>query len=151
MDKQLASFLEEGLAIHIATRSASLAPGGARVPAVKVDEDGEHLVAFVPKVSAAPILRDVEDNGQVALVFTRPVDERGCQVKGVAAGVREAREDEREWVIAQWERFRDTLEVVGFPRIATDAWIVWPAVAVRVRITATFDQTPGPGAGRPLP
>ena len=72
-------------------------------------------------------------------------------MKGTAAGVREAREDEREWVVAQWERFRDTLELVGLPRIATDAWAVWPAVAVRVRVNATFDQTPGPGAGRPFP
>src|SRR5690606_13445323 len=45
MDQQLAAFLEEGLVIHIATRSAALEPDGARVLAVKVDEDGEHLVA----------------------------------------------------------------------------------------------------------
>lgn len=146
----MASFLEEGLSIHIATRSGDLDPNGARVPAVKVEEDGNHLVAFVPAAASAAILRDIDDNGQVALVFTRPIDERGCQVKGIATGTRDASDDERELIVAQWERFRDTLESVGLPRIATDAWIVWPSVAVRVRVTATFDQTPGPGAGRPL-
>lgn len=151
MDQQLAAFLEEGLVIHIATRSAALEPDGARVLAVKVDEDGEHLVAYVPAAAAGPILLDIEDNGQAALVFTRPTDERGCQVKGTATAVREAREEERGFVLAQWERSRDTLEKVGFPRVATDAWAVWPAIAVRLRVGATFDQTPGPGAGRRLP
>src|SRR5690606_1289920 len=141
MNAQLASFLEEGLSIHLATRSAALEADGARVAAVKVEEDGEHLVAYVPAVAAGPLLRDIEDNGQAALVFTRPTDERGCQVKGVATGTREAREDERAFVVAQWERFRDTLEQVGFPRVASDGWVVWPAIAVRVRVGAMFDQT----------
>ena len=40
--------------------------------------------------------------------------------------------------------------MVGLPRVATDGWVMWPAVAVRFRVNALFDQTPGPGAGAPL-
>jgi len=34
--------------------------------------------------------------------------------------------------------------------VATKAWVTWPAVAIRVRANALFNQTPGPGAGAPI-
>lgn len=150
MDRQLADFLEEGLASHIASRNADLEPNAARVVALKVDEDRQHVIAYVPKVSTGAVLDDLRSNGQVALVCTRPSDDKGCQVKGVFTDVRDATPDEHAFVIAQWERFRDTLEQVGLPRAPTDAWVTWPCVAIRFRVNALFDQTPGPGAGAPL-
>ncbi|MGE0462973.1 MAG: pyridoxamine 5'-phosphate oxidase family protein [Vicinamibacterales bacterium] len=151
LDRQLADFLEAGLAIYIASRNADLEPNGAHVVAVKVDDDLQHVVAFVPTVSAGAVLEDLRSNGQVAVVFTRPPDEKGCQVKGVFTDARDARPGERDLVLGQWERFRDRLEQVGLPRAPTDAWVTWPSVAIRFRVNALFDQTPGPGAGAPLP
>ena len=52
IDKELAAFLQEGLAIHIGTRNARLEPNGARVVAVRVEDDGTHVVAYVPKLAA---------------------------------------------------------------------------------------------------
>lgn len=150
LDRQLAEFIEDGLAIYIASRNADLGPNGAHVVALRVDDDLQHVVAFVPAVSAGPVLDDLRSNGQVAVVCTRPPDDKGCQVKGVFTGVRDAGPDERAWVIAQWERFRDKLEQVGLPRAPTDSWVTWPCVAIRFRVNALFDQTPGPGAGAPL-
>ena len=150
LDKELAAFLEEGLSIYVATRNAQLEPNGARGSAVKVDEDGTHIVVFVPAVSAGTVLQDLRCNGQVAVVMTRPPDDRGCQAKGLFVEAREAIDGEHAFVVAQWERFRDRLEMVGLPRVATDGWVVWPAVAVRFRVNALFDQTPGPGAGAPI-
>lgn len=151
IDRQLADFLEEGLSTHIASRNARLEPNAARVTALVIEPDGRHVVAFVPTVAAAAILADLGDNGQVAMVCARPPDERGCQVKGVFIEARDAREDERALVMEQWERFRDKLALIGLPRVATDAWITWPCLAIRVRVQALFDQTPGPGAGARLP
>jgi hypothetical protein len=150
LDKELAAFLEEGLSIYVATRNAQLEPNGARGSAVKVDQDGTHIVVFVPSVSAGTVLHDLRSNGQIAVVVTRPPDDRGCQAKGVFVEAREAADDERAFVIAQWERFRDRLEMVGLPRVATDGWVAWPAAAIRFRVNALFDQTPGPGAGAPI-
>jgi hypothetical protein len=150
LSQQLASFLEEGLAIHLATRNARLEPSAARVAALTVDPDRRHVLAFLSEGGASAVLADLEDNGQVAIVCARPPDERGCQVKGVFSGARPATSAERAIVVAQWERFRDRLEVAGLPRVATDGWVIWPAVAIRVRVQALFDQTPGPGAGAPL-
>ena len=150
IDKQLAAFLEEGLSTHIATRDAALDSHAARVVAVSVEPDGRHLVAYVPEAAAPQVLPDLEANGQVALVFARPTDERGCQVKGVYTGARAGEASERERVGAQWERFRDVLDLVGVPHRASASWIAWPVVAIRLRVTALFNQTPGPGAGAPL-
>jgi hypothetical protein len=150
IDTQLAAFLQEGVGIHIATRNPALQPNGARAVAVTVEPDGEHLVVYVARVAAARILADLEANGQAAVGFGRPVDDRACQVKGVFVGARDATEDERPKVLAQWDGFLDSLEKIGIPRAATRTWVTWPAVAIRLRANALFNQTPGPKAGAPL-
>ena len=150
IDRELAAFLEAGLVIHLGTRNASLEPWGARVTAVTVDADGSHVTAYVPKVAAGRVLRDLEDNGLAALVFVRPTDDRACQVKGTFVGSRAARSPERSAVMAQWDHVLGTLERIGIPRALSNAWTTWPAVALRVRVTDLFNQTPGPGAGASL-
>ena len=150
IQKELAAFLEEGIAINIGTRSASLQPNGARVVAVKVDDDGRHVTAYVPAAAAPLLLPDLEASGQAALVFARPPDERACQVKGAFTAVRPAADDEQAFVVEQWTRWMRRLETIGLPRMAYESWQIWPCVAVRIQVTALFDQTPGPGAGQVL-
>jgi hypothetical protein len=150
IDQQLAAFLQEGVGIHVGTRDAALQPNGTRALAVRVEEDGRHVVVYVAAVAAARILPDLENNGQIAVGFGRPIDDRACQVKGVFIESRPAAEGERSAVCAQWDGFLGSLEKIGIPRAATSTWVTWPAVAIRLRVNALFDQTPGPGAGAPL-
>lgn len=150
IDQQLAGFLEGGVGIHIGTRDEEFQPNGARAVAVKVEDDGAHLIVYVTKVAAARLLPDLESNGQAAVVFSRPTDDRSCQVKGVFVSSRAARANERPFVMAQWDRFLEQLERVGIPRAAFEGWVTWPSLAIRLRATALFEQTPGPGAGAPL-
>jgi hypothetical protein len=150
IDAELSAFLHEGVGIHIATRNAALQPNGARALAVKVEDDGRHLVVYVARVAAARLLQDLEDNGQASVGFGRPVDDRACQVKGVFIESRDASEAERPFIAAQWDGFLTNLETIGIPRAATRGWITWPAVAIRLRANALFNQTPGPGAGAPI-
>ena len=147
IDTPLARFLEEGLGMHIGTRDAQLQPAGARAIAVTVEEDGTHLDVYVAEVAAVRILGNLTSNGQAALTFVRPVDDRACQVKGEFVSVRPAAAGERPQVAAQWDRFLAQLERIGIPRAATAGWITWPASVIRIRTTAIFDQTPGPTAG----
>ena len=51
---------------------------------------------------------------------------------------------------AQWNGFLGSLEQIGIPRAATTSWVTWPAVAIRLRVNALFNQTPGPNAGAPI-
>ena len=150
IDPELRGFLESGLGIHIGTRDVHLHANGARAAAIKVGEDGLHLVVYLAEVAARRVLPDLRSNGQAAVVFARPTDDRACQVKGIFVDARAAGENEREFVDAQWDRFLDQLERIGIPRLAAQGWITWPAVAVRLRATAVFEQTPGPDAGAPL-
>lgn len=146
----LAAFLEGGLSIHLGTRDAQLQPNGARAAAVTVDEDGTHLTVYVASVAATRLLPDLESNGQAAVVVCRPTDDRSCQVKGEFVSVRTAHADEQATVTAQWNGFLEELARIGISKAAAEGWATWPAVAIRLRATALFDQTPGPGAGAPL-
>lgn len=147
---ELASFLQEGIAIQLGTRNARLEPNGVRVVAVTVEHDGTHVIVYVPQIAAPHVLPDLESNGQAALAFARPPDERACQLKGVFAGARTASADERAAVQAQWDRWLDRLTTIGYARSTFAHWTAWPCTAIRVRVNAIFNQTPGPGAGAPL-
>ena len=150
IDAELATFFQQGIAIQLGTRNARLEPNGVRVVAAIVEPDNAHVVAYVPEMAAAKVVPDLESNGQAAIVFSRPPDERACQVKGTFAGARAATADERPLVQAQWDRWLDRLATIGYPRQTFEHWSSWPCVAIRVRVNAIFNQTPGPGAGAPL-
>jgi hypothetical protein len=97
------------------------------------------------------VLPNLEDNGLAAIVFARPPDERSCQVKGVFAGAQAAAAADRAFVVGQWHRWLQRLTTIGLPLETLEGWDAWPCVAIRVRVTALFNQTPGPNAGVALP
>jgi hypothetical protein len=150
IDAELALFLQQGLAINIGTRDAALAPPAHRRHAARVEPDGTHVVVYVPAVGADAVLADLAHNGQAAVVFARPMDDRACQVKGTYVSHRPATADERALVGAQWNGFMQQLEMIGTPGESTRTWMTWPCVAIRLRVTALFNQTPGPDAGARL-
>ena len=150
IDQQLAAFLQDGVGIHVGTRNAAFEPNGARAIAATVDSDGKHLTVYLAAVAAERVLPDLETNGLAAVVFARPVDERACQVKGTFAGARKVDGHERAAALAQWNAFLDNLEYIGIPRTSAATWTSVPDVAVRLKVTAIFEQTPGPDAGKAI-
>jgi hypothetical protein len=150
LDQNLAEFLQQGLAIHIGTRNQKLEPNGCRVTAVRVEDEGRSLIAYLPKAATPEVLQDLRANGQAAVSFARPVDDRAVQIKGVFESVKDADPAEQQFVVAQWEAFLKQLDMIGLPGVSTRTWQMWPCVAVRIRITALFNQTPGPDAGATL-
>lgn len=147
LDAEMTEFLQQGLAIHIGTRNERLEPNGARVVALRVEDDGQHLVAFVPAVAAPRVLENLQSNGQGAIAVARPSDDRAAQVKGIFVESWPATDAERPFVEAQWAACLRQLGIVGIPAEAATNWVVWPSVAIRLRVNALFDQTPGPKAG----
>ena len=150
LDRTLTEFLEQGLAIHIGTRDARLRPNGCVVTAVRVEDEGRHLVAFIPKAVTPPVFDDLRSNGQAAISFTRPSDDKAVQVKGEFVAVEDVSEADQQFAMSQWEGFLRQLDLIGLPGKATSTWTLWPCVAVRIRVTAMFSQTPGPEAGAVL-
>jgi hypothetical protein len=151
LDKSLTEFLESGLAIHIGTRNGALRPNGCRVTAVRVEDQGRHLVAYLPKAATAAVLEDLRGNGQAAISFARPTDDRAVQVKGQFIAMRDTDQHEEAFVMGQWRALIGELDMIGLaPLTSTNTWLMWPCVAVTIRVTAIFSQTPGPEAGAVL-
>lgn len=150
LDKTLTEFLEQGLAIHLGTRDGRLRPNGCVVTAVRVEDEGRQLVAFVPERVTPAVFEDLRNNGQAAVSLTRPSDDRAVQVKGELVSITDASEADQQFAMSQWEGFLKQLDLIGLPGRATSTWTVWPCVAVRIRVTALYSQTPGPDAGAVL-
>jgi hypothetical protein len=151
LDKSLTEFLEHGLAIHIGTRNAALRPNGCRVTAVRVEAQGRHLVVYLPKAATPDVLDDLRSNGQAAVSFARPTDDRAVQVKGEFISMRDAEPAEETFVLGQWQSLLRELDMIGLAALtSTSTWLMWPCVAVTIRVTAVFSQTPGPEAGAVL-
>jgi hypothetical protein len=147
---ELGAFLQEGVGIYIGTRNAALEPNGARALAARVEDGGTLVVIYIADVAVSRVLHDLESNGQAAVTFGRPVDERAIQVKGTFVNARPARDDERPILDAQWDDFTRSLQTIGVPPAARSAWPRWPATAIALKPTAIFEQTPGPSAGTQL-
>ena len=151
LDQSLTEFLEQGVAIHIGTRNARLQPNGCRVTAVRVEAQGRHLVVYLPKAATPAVLEDLKDNGQAAVSFARPTDDRAVQVKGEFISLRDADPGEEAFVLGQWQSLLKELDMIGLAALtSTSTWLMWPCVAVTIRVTAVFSQTPGPEAGSVL-
>ena len=151
LDRTLTEFLEQGLAIHIGTRNEALLPNGCRVTAVRVEDQGRNLVAYLPKAATPAVLDDLTSNGQAAISFARPTDDRAVQVKGEFISMRDAEPHEENFVLGQWQSLLKELDMIGLAELtSTSTWLMWPCVAVKVRVTAVFSQTPGPEAGSVL-
>lgn len=151
LDRSLTEFLEQGLAIHLGTRSATLRPNGCRVTAVRVEEQGRHLVCFIPTAVSATVLDDLRDSGRAAVSFARPTDDRAVQVKGVLVSVKDAAASDEAFALGQWQGLLTELDAIGLrPLTSTSSWLMWPCHAVTIQVTEIFTQTPGPEAGAVL-
>lgn len=151
LTEELAAFLQSGLSICIATRDAELTPNGTRTWAVTVDDDRVHVTAFLYARTAGSILLDLRSHPEVALGFDRPADSRACQIKGTFLGSRRCGAADRGEIERQVEEFLANLRTIGLPSELFSGWTAWPAIAVRIRVTDVFHQTPGPGAGERMP
>jgi hypothetical protein len=150
IDDGLAVFLQDGVGVHVGTRNRDFQPNGARAIAIRVEDDRQHLLVYLAGVAAERVLPDLHATGLAAVVLARPTDERACQVKGTFVASRPATDDERAGALEQWNKFLDNLEYIGIPRSSAATWIAVADVAVRLKVTAVFEQTPGPEAGKAL-
>ena len=148
IDQQLAALIHDGVGIHIGTRNERFEPNGARAISARVEDDGKHVLLFISAVAARRVIPDLEANGMAAIVIARPRDERACQVKGTFLSSRPVTEDERTAALAQWAAFLDGLDYIGIPPAAAATWNNNPDLALRFKVTALFEQTPGPLAGQ---
>ena len=151
LPQDLVPFVEAGVSVLVGSRNARLVPECVRAVGARVERGNRDVTVFVPVATGAATIDNIADNGRVAVCFCRPRDHRTIQVKGRAVSVRHATARDREGVERYRERFGDELAWIGLPLRVSRRFTYWPSHAVRLRIESIFDQTPGPGAGDPLP
>jgi len=146
----VAEFMESGVSILVGSRDASLRPACLRAMGVHVDRSSGIATVYLPRAIAERTVKNLRDNGQVAVTFSRAIDHRSVQLKGTCVEIRDSGDQDR----AIQEKYRrawfDQLGTIGMaPRVLERAaW--WPSVAVSFRVRETFEQTPGPLAGSRL-
>ena len=143
-----------GVATVLGTHDAALAPEVTRGWGMRVLDDGITLEVCLGMPSGRRTLRNLEDNGQIAMTCVRPSDYRQVQLKGRFLGSAEPTPEDRERVTRHQQAFMAEVEHVGIPRHLSAGF--WrhddPAAMVKLRfvVEEAYDQTPGPDAGRPL-
>ena len=146
----LAAFLQSGLSINVATRDGTLQPDGEVAWAAQVHADRVHMTVFLYEKAAPAMLRNLKAHPEIAVAFDRPTSHRACQVKGHFVSSRRGKAAERAEVERQVDAFSLDLEAIGIPRAMVAGFKTWPCVAIQLRVTQLFEQTPGPGTGEPL-
>lgn len=147
---ELASLLDGGAIMYVATRNAALEPRSAMAFGLQAAPDGREVTVFVPAATAAETLANLRDNGQMAVSLVRPADHASMQLKGTWLGERRTDEADRAFLARYRDALEDVINDVGVPRSIWGRLVWWPSLALRMEVRDVFVQTPGPGAGRRL-
>jgi len=149
LDDELKGFLESDVAIVVGTCDGDLAPEIVRAFAARVDGEGEAIWLFVGRVAAERTLANLRANRRVSVTFCSPENYRTVQIKGRFRDVEEARPEDRAAIDRYQDAFVATVAKYGLSEVIRN---IWGADPIRLSFApeSVFDQTPGPGAGRPL-
>ncbi len=141
--------MESGVSILVGSRDRDLRPATVRGTGAKVADTRDAITVFIPADTSAKAIANLQDNGQVAVAFSRPLDNVAVQLKGRCTSIRLAEAAERVIPEQYLVAFVETTYAIGLPRGLMKRVNVWPAWAVSFPVEHIYSQTPGPGAGRP--
>ena len=144
---QVFDLLHTGVSVIVGTRDSSLMPESTRAWGIRAARDRASVTIFLTEAISQQTLRNLRENGFVAISCTRPTDHVACQLKGRLRTIRPAEEADREYSAGWHREFGQELVAIGVPPDVCEAWITGPALAVEIDVTDVFHQTPGPGAG----
>lgn len=147
LSDDLFPILEGPSIMYLGTRNAALEPMSVLAFGLRVEGDGRELTVFLPAALAELPLRNLRDNGQMALNLVRPTNHRALQLKGTWLGERRTDGSDRAFVSAYRDALTQELGLVGVPRSMWRRVAWWPSLALRMELRDVFVQTPGPGAG----
>jgi hypothetical protein len=155
LDKEAAAFLHRpGVSITAASRDRQNVPRIGRCLGCRVTADRKKVTVFVASSQYRAFFDAVAGSKAIAVVFSLPSTHRTLQLKGGDAAVESLAPGDVEIFTRHVGTFVEELAALGYSREVVDAAHWCDAAEVRaVSFTpaAAFEQTPGPGAGAPLP
>ncbi len=146
------AFMATGIAFQIGCCTPEGRPVLCRGLAGDVLADGRLRVLLSAR-SGFEVLDAIRATGRVAVNMTSPATYRSLQFKGNDVELCSA-SGTRALLERCHEGFRANLQLIGYPFAFTDCWYKLAEhelAALCFTPTEAFDQTPGPGAGNPLP
>lgn len=153
---ELKTFLEGPVSVLVGTRDSRLLPEITRAWGPRVSADRRAVSLCVPLATSRRTLDNLEANGEIAVTFSLPTNYRTFQLKGRHAAAADPDSADLAAVERHRDAFAEVNERLGQPRPRVEAFwraeIETSAVLVKIffSLDQVFDQTPGPGAGRPL-
>ncbi|MDB5221321.1 MAG: hypothetical protein JWO86_9248 [Myxococcaceae bacterium] len=148
--EDIVELLEGGVSILVGTRDAESRPEVARAVGCSVSRDRREVTIYLHEAWGAKALVNLQANREIAVGFSRPLDNFAIQLKGKCTQFVPASEGDRTTVDRYHATYGEQLYMTGFPRSTTRRFIFWPAVAVTFGVRDIFVQTPGPDAGKRL-
>jgi Pyridoxamine 5'-phosphate oxidase len=148
-----AALLEGPVSIIVGSRDESLRPHLTRALGCRLDADRRRATVLLPRAAGAQVLADLQANGRIAVVASRPTTNRTLQIKGSDATLQPCTAQDEALAAAHLEGFIDEITRLGFQAEVArtvhrhDTGIA----AVGFTIVEAYEQTPGPQAGAPLP
>jgi hypothetical protein len=154
LPEDVATFIQSGVSMTIASRDERLVPSIAKAVGCRVSADRRQLTVFVFADAAEALARDIAHHGRAAVVFSQPSTNRTVQVKGRDVKPVPTQPADVALVRRYMALFASEIGPLGWNPSFVEA-LYWqdPAQLLAIRFTpeGAFQQTPGPGAGAALP
>ncbi|MFD2366818.1 hypothetical protein [Pseudoduganella sp. GCM10020061] len=153
IDPELASFMESGISLNLASCDSALKPSVARAAGCRVTDGGRVVRVLVSQQQCARVLEHIAGNGRVAVVISRPSTHRTVQIKSDSARIESACAEDLAAVRRYLDSFPAELQQLGYDPAMIRTFLQCPEEDVRAVVftpCAAFLQTPGSSAGREL-
>lgn len=146
--RDLVDFVEGGVSILVGTRDAANVPDVARGIGAAVSADRTEVTIYLNVSWGRRALANLAANGEIAVGFSRPLDNFAIQLKGTCTKIVPPEQGDRTVVERYHSTYSEQLYMVGLPRSLTRRFRMWPAASVTFAVRDVFTQTPGPDAGK---
>ena len=154
LDESHAAFIQGGVTVVVCSRNADLMPDVVRGCGCRVSRDRRRVTVLVEPERAGTVLADIAATGMIAVVFSQPSTHLTIQLKGTDAKLVRVTPAERAVADRHLQAWVDELCLIGYTpdfARAVRGRAEQGLAAIAFTPTAAFQQTPGPGAGQPLP
>jgi hypothetical protein len=136
--------------IQIGSRDEALRPAHTLAVGAMVHDDRQTVTVFVPAARSERVLRDLTENGQIAVGVSLASHE-AYQLKGTYVSSRPTDDADRARQETHRAALLESALEAGYPPAIARPLVLGlaytPGVAITFRAEEVFLQTPGPGAG----
>lgn len=153
LDEAHAAFIQRRVTVNVGGRDADNVPTLVRALGCRVSPDRRRVTVFLSVPRSQALLKNIRDNGRIAVVMSRPSTHQTIQLKGTDAAAGPLEDGDRALMAAYQDSFVQELVEIGYRETFARAVISGQSdeiVGVTFTPVEAFVQTPGPGAGQRL-